>query len=131
VSSRLAGVDPAVATRVQRVLDAMAALGFPMMVVAGLRTVAEQQALYARGRTAPGRIVTYADGVTKPSHHQSGRAVDCVFLADGKPSWAEGHPWAAYGACAEAVGLVWGGRWRMRDLPHVELPEDRKAGVTV
>lgn len=131
MSSRLAGVDPEVATRVQRVLDAMAALGFPMVVTAGLRTVEQQQALYAQGRTAPGRIVTYADGVRKPSHHQSGRAVDCVFLVDGKPSWAEGHPWAAYGACAEAVGLTWGGRWKMRDLPHVELPLERKAGVPV
>lgn len=124
---KLAGVHPEVASRVVRVLAAMAALGFPMTVVAGVRSSTEQAALYAQGRTAPGPIVTRADGVVKTSNHQVwadgvGHAVDCVFVdAQGQLSWSESFPWAAYGACAEAVGLTWGGSWRsFPDRPHVE-----------
>lgn len=127
---RLSGVHADLVGKVQRVLTAMAALGHPMVVTDGVRTDARQAELYAQGRTAPGRIVTHADGVTVRSRHQIslvdglGRAVDCAFLdADGRPSWAEHHPWALYGQMAEVLGLVWGGRWqKLRDRPHVELP---------
>lgn len=128
-TARLAGVHPTLVARLERVLEAMAALGHPMQVTDGLRTVQQQRRLYAKGRTAPGAIVTYADGELKKSNHQSkddglGHAVDCAFVVDGRPSWDVALPWQAYGACAEAVGLTWGGRWeRLRDLPHVELPE--------
>lgn len=125
---RLAGVHPRLVDKLDRVLDAMAVLGFAMMVTDGLRTREQQQLLYAKGRTAKGPVVTNADGVTKKSNHQAkddgyGRAVDCVFLVDGKPSWDARLPWKAYGAAAEAVGLIWGGSWTsLVDLPHVELP---------
>jgi len=121
----LAQVRPALAAAVRKVLAAMAALEAPMVITDGRRTPADQQALYARGRTAPGRIVTYVDGVTVPGAHVQGRAVDCAFWVAGTVSWDARQPWAAYGACAEAVGLRWGGRWRtLVDLPHIEWPED-------
>ena len=108
---------------------AMLDLGFPMMVTDTLRTKEEQQALYAKGRTKPGPIVTYVDGVTKKSNHQAkeegglGRAVDCCFVVDGKPSWDHRLPWKLYGAMAETLGLRWGGSWKtLVDLPHIELP---------
>ena len=120
----LADVRPELASRVLRVLYAMTALGFPMTVTDGNRTVEQQKKLYAQGRTTPGRIVTNADGVKKKSNHQDGRAVDCTFLdAAGKPHWPENGAWAAYGACAKAVGLRWGGDFKsIKDRPHVELP---------
>ena len=37
----------------------------------GGRTVAQQKALYAKGRTVPGSIVTNADGVKNKSNHQA------------------------------------------------------------
>lgn len=121
----LATVDPVLALKVRRVLAAMAALGCQMVATDGRRTTAQQQALYAKGRTAPGKIVTHLDGVTKRSRHQDGKAIDCCFadLTTGalwKPTYT--GPWEAYGLCAEALGLTWGGRWRIRDRPHVELP---------
>lgn len=119
---RLGAVQGLLAEKVERILRAMEGLGFPMLVTDGHRTTAQQIALYAKGRTAPGSIVTYADGILKTSAHQDGRAVDCTFLVDGQPSWDARLPWKAYGACAEAVGLVWGGNWTsLHDLPHVEL----------
>ena len=126
----LCSIHPELVARITRVLDALSALGFPMRITDGVRTMEQQAAIYAQGRTTPGRIVTYADGVTHRSNHQVkadgyGHAVDCAFVgSDGDPSWAESWPWNAYGACVVAVGLTWGGNWRgkKRDRPHCELP---------
>jgi peptidoglycan L-alanyl-D-glutamate endopeptidase CwlK len=114
---------------VPKILAAMAAIGYPMMVTDTLRTVEEQQVLFAKGRTAPGPIVTRADGVIKRSNHQPhgdglGHAVDCCFVVDGHASWDPRLPWKAYGALAEALGFAWGGNWQsLHDLPHIELLE--------
>lgn len=125
--TKLEGVHPRLVVAVTRILNASAELGFPMVVTAGVRSTAQQQALYAQGRTVPGKIVTNADGVRKKSHHQTkadgfGYAVDMAFLVDERPSWAEEHPWDLYGAMAKALGLTWGGEWEsFPDRPHVEL----------
>ena len=140
--NKLAGVHPRLVARVARVLAAMEAMGHPMIVTDGVRTEEEQAALYAQGRTTPGPnvrkgkplgdTVTNADGVRERSNHQlhadgCGHAVDCTFLGtDGKPRWDVNDPWAAYGACAKAQGLAWGGDWKARkDRPHVELVEGK------
>jgi D-alanyl-D-alanine carboxypeptidase len=54
------------------------------LVTAGLRTIAQQAALYARGRTSPGDIVTYA----KPgsSAHNYGLAIDVGLSGPGGQS---------------------------------------------
>ena len=125
--TKLDGVHPVLVEKVKRILHASAELGHPMIVTDGVRTLAQQQALYAKGRTAPGKIVTKADGVRAKSNHQVkgdgfGHAVDCCFLVDGKATW-EG-PWDLYGAMARSLGLTWGGDWkRFVDRPHIELPE--------
>jgi len=126
----LDSVHPLLKTRLELVYAAIAVLGYPMRPTEGLRTVERQQALFAQGRTKPGKKVTECDGVVKRSNHQArvgetfGRAVDSCFV--GLNPYLEGHPlfeqiWAAYGACAEAQGLSWGGRWKSKDRPHVEL----------
>lgn len=120
--SDLTGVNPTLVERVTRVLKAMDAFGTPMLITDGKRSLAVQQALYAQGRTKPGHIVTNADGIIHPSAHQLGRAVDCCFLVDGKPSWDVKLPWTAYGALVTAAGLKWGGSFStLHDLPHAEL----------
>jgi peptidoglycan LD-endopeptidase CwlK len=125
---RRQGLNPTLLEKVDRVLTAMSALGHPMKIVQGFRTVEEQQALFAQGRTLPGKRVTNCDGVSKKSNHQAandglGRAVDCAFLKDGKVVWD--GPWEAYGAAGKAVGLNWGGDWKDPvDRPHLELPKN-------
>ena len=120
------GVHPDILDRITRVLWAMGALGHPMRICQGLRTVEAQQALYALGRAVPGARVTNADGLIHRSNHQAGpdglgRAVDCCFL--GPDPFGESRPWRAYGACVVAVGLVWGGDWKtIPDAPHLEIP---------
>lgn len=124
---RLVGVHPTLIGKLGTVFASMQDSGHPMFVVAGVRTQAEQQALYVQGRTAPGKIVTMKDGVTHPSDHQPrqdgyGHAVDCAFLGTSDP-FAESHPWEDFGRRIEAAALVWGGRWsHPHDSPHAELP---------
>jgi peptidoglycan L-alanyl-D-glutamate endopeptidase CwlK len=131
--TRLKGVHPLLQEKVLLILNAMSVLSHPMMVTDGVRTLAQQQALYRIGRTKPGKIVTYADGIRKRSNHQArengyGYAVDCCFLVDidgdgpDDPSWSEKHPWNLYGEMAKALGLIWGGSWTtLVDRPHIEM----------
>jgi peptidoglycan LD-endopeptidase CwlK len=119
---RLIGVHPVLIGAILSVLDEMDADGHPMFVVEGVRTHARQAELYAQGRTTPGPIVTYKDGVTHKSNHQPregfGWAVDCAFL--GPQPFDLRHPWGTYGEALEVRGIVWGGRWKMADKPHAE-----------
>lgn len=123
---RLVGVHPTLVLMLTAVFDELDAEGPPMFVVEGLRTDARQAELYAQGRTTPGPIVTYKDGVTHKSQHQPhadglGYAVDAAFM--GPQPFDARHPWETYGAALEARGITWGGRWKMADKPHAELDE--------
>jgi hypothetical protein len=120
-------LHPDLLAKLDKVMAAMSAIGFPMKIVQGVRTTEQQQALYAQGRTAPGKIVTNCDGVKNKSNHQVkedgfGHAADCAF--EGPEPFGDKLPWGAYGNCAVAVGLTWGGNWKppLIDRPHVELP---------
>jgi hypothetical protein len=119
---RLQQLHPAVASAVRGVIADLAAKGIVVEVVQGMRTFAEQDDLYAKGRTKPGAIVTQARG--GQSNHNYGLAADlCPFTGD-KPDWdAPMSVWAAIGTAAAAHGLEWGGQWKkFLDKPHVQLP---------
>ena len=90
------------------------------------RTPAEQDALYASGRTKPGPILTNARGLQ--SGHVYGPdgfawAFDAVPMFNGKCLWTDDAALNTMGACGEAVGLEWAGRWRgkLRELVHFQL----------
>ncbi|MDE7310076.1 MAG: M15 family metallopeptidase [Eubacterium sp.] len=89
-----------------------------------LRTVAEQDALYAQGRTKPGKIVTNAKGNTYSSQHQWGIAAD-FYRDDGKGAYhTQGGFFDKVGALAKSIGLGWGGDWKSPvDKPHLYLPD--------
>lgn len=95
----------------------------------GTRTNAEQDALYAQGRTKPGKIVTNAKG--GQSIHNYSLAVDIVLILDGKTaSWSlkedfdkDGKAdWMECVSVFKKYGWVWGGDWRFKDSPHFEKP---------
>lgn len=119
---RLAKVHPELASRIQTLIGALAQQGLQVEVVQGLRTFAEQDALFAQGRTKPGPIVTRARG--GQSNHNYGLAVDLVPFNDGKPNWnAPMSAWTTIGMGAHNLGLQWGGDWKkFVDKPHVQLP---------
>jgi peptidoglycan LD-endopeptidase CwlK len=119
----------------------MGRLGHPMVVTDGLRSLAQQQYLYSKGRTRVGEnprpekplgdTVTDADGTRVKSNHQMkadgySHAADLTFSVNGVPQWNARDPWwDLYGHVAEMLGLEWGGRWTTRkDRPHVQLPEE-------
>jgi hypothetical protein len=119
---RLQQLHPALATAVRAMIADLASQGIVVEVVQGLRTFAEQDALYAKGRTTPGAIVTQARG--GESNHNYGLAVDLCPFTNDKPDWnAPMAVWAAIGSSAAERGLEWGGQWKkFLDKPHVQLP---------
>lgn len=76
-------------------------------IVSSLRTMAEQQAIWARGRTMPGKIVTWAPPGS--SYHNYGLAVDlCPFLEDqSNLDW--GYDFSKWRYLATKHELTWGG----------------------
>jgi peptidoglycan L-alanyl-D-glutamate endopeptidase CwlK len=102
----------------RELLRRLAAEGLTFKVTSGNRTQAEQDALYAQGRTTPGAKVTW----TRRSRHIGGRAIDItLFQGDRNPVWDSRH-YDRAGQIGEELGLVWGGRWkRTPDRPHFEL----------
>lgn len=108
-----------------RANDAMRPNGFEVKIISGTRTYAEQNALYAKGRTTPGPKVTNARGGY--SNHNFGVAFDIGLFKDGK--YLEESPlYAECGKIGEACGLEWGGRWKsFTDEPHYQL----KTGLTL
>jgi len=112
-----------------------------------LRTFEEQNALFAQGRTAPGKRVTNARGGA--SFHNYGLAFDICLIVDGKTaSWDmksdfdqdRKSDWMEVVAIAKAQGWEWGGDWKkFPDAPHFqktfgyttkELMGLRKQGAT-
>ncbi len=91
-----------------------------------LRTFAEQDAIYAQGRTTKGPIVSMAKAGLSP--HNYGLAIDIVLIdgksaiwdtkkdfdGDGKADWME------VVAIFKQYGWTWGGDWKFKDAPHFE-----------
>jgi peptidoglycan LD-endopeptidase CwlK len=104
--------------------DFRAETGHDLLLTCTYRSVEEQAALYAQGRTKPGPRVTNLDGVTHKSNHNytPARALDVCVLVQGKVSWDPAQ-YAPLGELAKRYGLVWGGAWQtLKDYPHLELP---------
>jgi peptidoglycan L-alanyl-D-glutamate endopeptidase CwlK len=88
----------------------------------GTRTDAEQDAEYAKGRTAPGNIVTQAPG--GKSYHNYGLAYDLVrLMPDGKTP-DEHYDMKQIAPVMKEYGLEWGGDWSEKayDPPHFQRP---------
>ncbi len=128
--SRLSLVHPLLAAKIRRVAAELAPRGIEARVVQGLRTKEEQDALYAQGRTKPGKIVTDARGGY--SLHNYGLAVDMTPGARGvnpwQPEWNAAHAdFVAMIDLCEAEGLIAGARWvHLPDADHFQM-----AGIPV
>jgi peptidoglycan L-alanyl-D-glutamate endopeptidase CwlK len=98
-----------------------------VLVTSTLRDFEAQNALYAQGRSAPGKIVTKAKA--GESFHNYGLAFDVVPLKNGKCCWDETDAvWAKLGDIGAAVGLEWAGNWaRFREYPHFQYT----SGLTI
>lgn len=98
--------------------------GLSIKIGETMRTVEEQDALYALGRSKPGDIVTNAPGSSYSSYHQWGTAFD-IYRNDGQGAYNEaGGFFNRVGAVGISLGLEWGGKWtNFVDKPHFQLPD--------
>ncbi len=129
---KLKGVDG----RLVMVVEQAALLSpFDIIVIEGVRTKERQEALYAQGRTKPGKIVTW----TLNSKHIDGKAVDVCPYIDKKIDWNDRLMFVALGrhmlnaADMQDVKIRWGYDWDgdgslmekgETDGPHYELREE-------
>jgi len=130
MSRKLEHLDPRVRAMAERMLSICAGEGIDLIITCTYRSSEEQAALYAQGRTSPGRIVTNAQpGQSKHNARLNGKpaslAFDVVPIRSGKAVWDAKDPvWMRVGQIGEEIGLAWAGRWkRFREFPHFELPE--------
>jgi len=102
--------------------------GLEVLITETLRTAAEQDALYAKGRTGSGSIVTYAKGSEFQSPHQWGVAFDFCRNVKGREYDNRDGFFVEVGRVVNELkidlGLFWGGDFKgFVDMPHVEMIE--------
>jgi len=115
----IATLLPEVQPMARALVHKAASVGITIKIISGLRTYAEQNALYAKGRTAPGDIVTKARGGY--SNHNFGIAFD-IGVFEGNKYLDESPKYKAVGALGVDLGLEWGGNWKtIVDQPHYQL----------
>ncbi|KWX89007.1 hypothetical protein AMQ83_03200 [Paenibacillus riograndensis] len=141
-AARLGGLHPVLLAAAHVLIQRCYARGTPVVITQGLRTIAEQNALYAQGRTQKGPIVTNARGGS--SFHNYGLAMDfALLLPDGQNiSWDMSRDrdgdkladWQEVVQEAKRLGLEWGGDWTsFKDYSHLQMAfgltiQDLKAG---
>lgn len=133
MSRKLSELLPEVEKLASVFLDRLRQEGIAAIVTCTYRSQAEQDELYAQGRTKPGKVVTKA----KVSKHTSRRAFDIAIVKDGHPCWdikvsVDGDTAPDYieaGKIGQALGLRWGGDFdgdgivgndKFIDYPHYE-----------
>src|SRR5690606_32328751 len=119
IATLLPAVQPRFRAFYEAANKAMQPHGLTVKFISGTRTYAEQDALYAQGRTTTGPKVTNA----KAGHswHNFGLAVD-VGVFKGSKYLTESPAYNWLGPIGEACGLEWGGRWKTPDRPHYQFP---------
>lgn len=117
-SRKVSDLLPVVQAKAKAFIAKAKAAGIDVILTSTYRDRESQAALYNQGRTAPGRIVTNA----RPgqSYHQYRVAFDFVPVVNGKAAWNDLALFRRLGEMGESLGLEWGGRWKFRDLPHLQ-----------
>ena len=122
--ANLRGVHPDLVRVVQRCAADWKDAETGFIVTCGLRTLAEQKVLVAKGASK-----------TLRSRHLTGHAVDLACTIKGQVRW----DWPLYdslakrmkaAAKAEKVTVEWGGDWKFKDGPHYQLPWKQYPGTT-
>lgn len=117
----LVGVHPVVAEKTRELIKKAYDEGIGIAIVQGFRSFAEQDALYAKGRTIKGVAkVTNAKG--GQSIHNYGLAVDfCIFDEKKQPDWTVNKDWKRVVEIAEGLGFESGIHWKFYDAPHLQM----------
>lgn len=132
MSRNVSELHPALQAKVSQLITLCAQNGITIGISECVRTVAEQDALYAKGRTKSGSIVTNCKGTSYSSMHQWGVAFDFYLKmdVDGDGQISDDafnnatKLFNKVGQLGQSIGLEWGGSWKsIKDLPHFQLPD--------
>lgn len=115
---------PTMIKKMNQLVAECAKKGLKIRITQTYRTVEQQDALYAQGRTKPGNIVTNAKGSSYSSMHQWGIAFDFC-RNDGKGAYNDSDGFfRKVGQVGKSIGLEWGGDWKsFVDKPHFQLSD--------
>lgn len=120
MSRHLEDLHPLVEDKARDWLSICKAKGYDVLITCTLRTNGEQDALYAKGRTAPGTIITNAKG--GQSYHNYGLALDFCPIVNGKCAWERYDLFKEIASIAKSIGFSWGGDWKtFVDQPHLQM----------
>lgn len=130
-STSLAALDPSFAPRISAMLAMLTSQGWQPRIVSGWRSLDEQAALKAKGRST----VSFSfHNAVNASGRPAALAVDVVDKRYGYGTTAATKPgaasfWPALGAAAKAQSLFWGGDWKsFKDVSHVQMYDNGALG---
>lgn len=111
---------PKVQVMAKTFIDKCNAQGIKVGITSTYRSIQEQDAIYAQGRTTAGQVITNARG--GQSMHNYKVALDfCPMTADSNFAWNDKATFTKIGMIGESCGFEWGGRWvSFLDLPHLQ-----------
>jgi len=121
ISSRsLDDLLPVVRDMAEQLIAACTAADIDLLITSTYRDSEAQAALYAKGRTAPGSVVTNARA--GESFHNWRVALDFCPIEGGKCAWNDTAALERVGELAEEIGFEWAGRWTgtLRETAHVQ-----------
>ena len=126
INSRLiSDLKPEVAVLASAFIAGCRAAGVEVIITSTYRDVEAQDAIFAQGRTLPGRVITNCRGGN--SMHQYRVAFDfCPLNAKGAPDWNDSSLWRKCGKIGQDLGLEWGGSWEsFTDMPHFQFTQGK------
>ncbi|WP_026582374.1 M15 family metallopeptidase [Bacillus sp. J33] len=122
-------LHPIVAEKKDELITKAADKGINVVITQGFRSIEEQDALYEKGRSKEGNIVTHAKG--GESYHNFGLAIDFALLSvNGQIIWDMKYDgngngqadWMEVVEIAKVLGFEWGGDWKhFKDNPHLQM----------
>ncbi len=124
---RIDKLHPKLREEVKQIVANIEKRGVNIRITQGLRTIEEQNALYAQGRTKPGKVVTNAKG--GHSYHNYGLALDfCLLHKDGTVSFSliedldkdNKADWMEVVEEFKKYGWESGMDWKFSDSPHLQ-----------
>ena len=126
---------PEARSRAANFVQQCKAAGIDVLITSTYRDAESQNAIYAQGRTTPGKIVTNAKA--GQSWHNYRCAFDFVPVVNGKAQWNDLATFTKCGEIAEHCGLEWAGRWKkFKELAHCQYTggktlADLQKGLTI
>ena len=134
-SRSMSDLNPKVAAMCSEFVNRCKAQDIDVIITSTYRDAESQNALYAQGRTLPGKKVTNAKA--GQSYHNWRVAFDFCPIVNGKCQWGDDALWTKCGEIAEGIGLEWAGRWtKFRETAHCQFTgglslADFQAGKTI